>query len=204
MAAAAVADAEIDKPIENAAGGEWAIGPDDWSLDAEGAAKLEALRRELGDLALPPALQGVALQRFLRASKFDVAVAAARMRATKKWREENRVDSLLQRRPLRLQQLIKPLVPEEFFGFDKWGRPAYFAKVGHFRAGLLAQLVTEEQFLQYHLWGMEGACGPLRRVVCVRVRTLTSRVLAARAQSRCGAPRRSDASSARRACASPT
>lgn len=150
------------QPIGGGGGGPGAaeaeapIGPDAGvdTLDEERLRVFRAFRD-----ALPPDVAAACgdhtLLRFLRARDFSLGPATRMLLEDRAWRKEQRIDSLLTHPPARALETVRPLQPDAFFGFDRWGRPLYILQAGRVRGDEILKRVTMAEYLRTHLWGVE-------------------------------------------------
>lgn len=92
--------------------------------------------------------------RFLSARNWDLDAAEKQLREALKFREENKVDTVLERLAPQ-SSLVKDLVPHLYGSFDKLGRPIYIERTGKIDVARLMNLVTKENLMANHLWGQE-------------------------------------------------
>jgi hypothetical protein len=140
------------------------------SLNEQQVAAIAIMRRELADdlqqAAQYPELVGDRrLLRFLRGHKFDIAMACKMMRTMFAWRRENNIDEI------RDKIADGQMTPEQFpcyekiipcypFMFsmehkDKAGHPLNYERTGRIRPRALMQVVTQEEFIHFHVHMME-------------------------------------------------
>lgn len=104
------------------------------------------------------------LLRFLRGHKFDMATACQMYKNMLQWRQEQNIDAI------REEIISKNLEPKDFphhgrvvrflplhqhHGYDLEGRPVQIKLVGRIDTKKLLSSFQEEEFLRYHIYGME-------------------------------------------------
>jgi len=96
------------------------------------------------------------LFRFSRVSGFDVKKTVHAFLNYIQWRADNKVDTILSSSVPKID-IIQKLVPYRYSGFDKSGRPLYIEKTGKLQVEAVSdtRVITPEEFLASHIWGME-------------------------------------------------
>ncbi|KAH9376658.1 hypothetical protein HPB48_005869 [Haemaphysalis longicornis] len=89
------------------------------------------------------------LLRWLRARDFDVAKAEDLLRKNLRWREENQVDTLVER--YECHPVLKKYFPGGIFNHDREGSPVYIVPIGN---GML-QCLPKEQLVRHVVCIME-------------------------------------------------
>lgn len=122
------------------------------NISPEHKAALKGMKDILGNQAADP---DNILIKYLIAAYFDSAKGAQSYLDYRKWRTEYKVEALLQGAPP-FDDLARKLIPHGYIGNDKEGRPVYYEKTGKIRVNELLQLLSAEDFIKSHVYGMES------------------------------------------------
>jgi hypothetical protein len=120
--------------------------------------KLESLRIKLQDVKLTSRYDDITLVRFLRARNWKVKKAENMIREDLKWREENKVDFILQNWPNnKYYEKIMNYWPCVTHGRDKEGKiTIHWERIGQVDPKSLLSSVPSEDLIMFHLWIMES------------------------------------------------
>ncbi|OJJ99229.1 hypothetical protein ASPACDRAFT_61028 [Aspergillus aculeatus ATCC 16872] len=130
-------------------------------------AKVEQLRSELEQLGYTERLDTLTLLRFLRARKFDVALAKAMFIDSEKWRKEFGTDDLVRTFDYTEKPQVFEYYPQYYHKTDKDGRPVYIEKLGKIDLTALNKITTEDRMLQNLVTEYEKLADP-RLPACSR------------------------------------
>ncbi|PYH80025.1 putative phosphatidylinositol transporter [Aspergillus uvarum CBS 121591] len=130
-------------------------------------AKVEQLRSELEQLGYSERLDTLTLLRFLRARKFDVALAKAMFIDSEKWRKEFGTDDLVRTFDYTEKSKVFEYYPQYYHKTDKDGRPVYIEKLGKIDLTALNKITTEDRMLQNLVTEYEKLADP-RLPACSR------------------------------------
>lgn len=126
--------------------GEWGV------TLAEEKVLLEQLREEiLLDAQLGPEWDDVALRRYLRARKHDIAKAKEMVLKTLEWRAEVGADSIFEDFEFHEKEQFHKHYPEGFYNVDKEGRPVYVQQPGNIDTNELWKFTTLDRSIKYHI-----------------------------------------------------
>lgn len=95
-----------------------------------------------------------AVERFLWARDLNVGNALAMWRETVRWRESQKLDTLLDK-PYPEAQKVKAVFPGRYHGFDKLGRLLYIEDTGSLDLPALMAVADIDSMMTYHLSTME-------------------------------------------------
>lgn len=93
------------------------------------------------------------LLRWLRARDFDVAKAEDLLRKNLRWREENQVDTLVER--YECHPVLKKYFPGGIFNHDREGSPVYIVPIGNGDFKGMLQCLPKEQLVRHVVCIME-------------------------------------------------
>lgn len=124
------------------------------NLTPEHRELLKGMRAILEKEAIPNLESDRILIKFLITAGFNVEKGAKAYSDYRKWRIESKIDNVLQGPPPLIEVMPK-LIPYAYHGFDKAGRPMYIEKTGKIRVNEMLQLVTAEDVVRSHVYGME-------------------------------------------------
>ncbi|XP_065302674.1 SEC14-like protein 2 isoform X1 [Dermacentor albipictus] len=93
------------------------------------------------------------LLRWLRARDFDVTKAEELLRKNLRWREENKVDTLIER--YECHPVLKKYFPGGIFNHDRDGCPVYIVPVGHGDFRGMLQCLSKEDLVRHMIYTME-------------------------------------------------
>lgn len=125
------------------------------SLTDEQQAKLKEFRELLSGAGYIDRLDDASLLRFLRARKFDVALAKAMFEDCEKWRKEFGTNTLLEDFHYQEKPLVAKLYPQYYHKTDKDGRPVYFEELGKVYLPEMLKLTTQDRMLRNLVWEYE-------------------------------------------------
>ncbi|CAD7701982.1 unnamed protein product [Ostreobium quekettii] len=129
-------------------------GPDDWGKLPEEQDKLVQQLRE--SLEARNAFDeekhdyGMLL-RFLRARDYDISRATRMMLDHLQWRQENRVDQILDEFNFTEREEFLSTYPQGYHKTDKQGHPVYIQHLGNINLTRIREVTTEERMLKYHI-----------------------------------------------------
>lgn len=117
---------------------------------------LEQLREELVAAGYVERLDDSTLLRFLRARKFDTALAKEMFEACEKWRKEFGTDTILEDFHYDEKPLVAKYYPQYYHKTDKDGRPVYFEELGAVNLTEMYKITTQERMLKNLVWEYEA------------------------------------------------
>lgn len=120
----------------------------------EGA--LKQLRSELEAAGFKERLDDSTLLRFLRARKFDVALAKEMFENCEKWRKEYGTNTIMQDFHYDEKPLVAKYYPQYYHKTDKDGRPVYFEELGAVNLTEMEKITTQERMLKNLVWEYES------------------------------------------------
>jgi hypothetical protein len=88
-------------------------------------------------------LEDHTLMRFLRARAMDVPVATEMYLASQHWRRMNGIDNVSTRAAPSNFALLQQVVPQEWHGVDRQGRPVLIQKIGQMHLDIFTKWDTE-------------------------------------------------------------
>ncbi|KAL4958209.1 putative phosphatidylinositol transporter [Aspergillus filifer] len=130
-------------------------------------AKVEQLRSELEAEGYKERLDTLTLLRFLRARKFDVALAKAMFVDSEKWRKEFGTDDLARTFEYTEKAEVFKYYPQYYHKTDKDGRPVYIEKLGSIDLTALQKITTDDRMLKNLVTEYEKLADP-RLPACSR------------------------------------
>ncbi|CAA0835895.1 Phosphatidylinositol/phosphatidylcholine transfer protein SFH11 [Striga hermonthica] len=95
------------------------------------------------------------LLRFLRMRNFDFTKAKYAFLQHIKWREEFRVDSILNEFKYEEHEDVKKCYPHGFHGVDRHGRPVYIERIGMVDLDKFLHVTTIDRFVKHHVYEQE-------------------------------------------------
>lgn len=127
--------------------------------DAEEEDAVDAFRQVLIAKDLLPAAHDDyhTMLRFLKARKFDLDRTVQMWKEMLNWRNEYRVDYILQEFVFDEYEDVQHYYPHGYHGVDKEGRPVYIERLGKVEPSKLMSVTTVDRFLKYHVQGFEKA-----------------------------------------------
>ncbi|PWY87881.1 hypothetical protein BO94DRAFT_57391 [Aspergillus sclerotioniger CBS 115572] len=129
--------------------------------------KVQQLRSELEQLGYTERLDTLTLLRFLRARKFDVALAKTMFVDTEKWRKDFNTDELVRTFEYNEKAQVFQYYPQYYHKTDKDGRPVYIEKLGKIDLNAMYKITTAERMLQNLVTEYEKLADP-RLPACSR------------------------------------
>ncbi|KIK70320.1 hypothetical protein GYMLUDRAFT_32319, partial [Collybiopsis luxurians FD-317 M1] len=93
-------------------------------------------------------MSDAALLRFLRARKFDIALAKAMWLANEKWRKEFGVDEIVKSFDYNEKAQVDKYYPQFYHKVDKDGRPIYIERLGFLDINALYSITTPDRQLK--------------------------------------------------------
>ncbi|KAI5816607.1 putative phosphatidylinositol transporter [Pyronema omphalodes] len=125
------------------------------------------LRKELEADGFTERLDTLTLLRFLRARKFDVALAKKMYTDCEAWRKEFKVDDLVRDFTFVEKPQVFEYYPQYYHKIDKDGRPVYIEKLGKINLNTIKTITTEERLIQNLVVEYERLANP-RLPACSR------------------------------------
>ncbi|OBT71315.1 hypothetical protein VF21_09120 [Pseudogymnoascus sp. 05NY08] len=117
-------------------------------LTPEQEAQVHQLRMSLEQKGFTERLDTLTLLRFLRARKFDVALAEVMFVNSEGWRKEINLDDLVQNFEYTEKAQIFEYYPQYYHKTDKDGRPVYIEQLGKCDLTAMNRITTQERMLQ--------------------------------------------------------
>eukprot|EP00210_Caulerpa_lentillifera_P000964 g931.t2 len=126
---------------------------DDWGLSvAEQDAKVEELRAILvARGAWRDSYDIYTLLRFLRAREYEVDKALSMFLDHIQWRQENRVDHILDEFEFKEREEFLSIYPQGYHKTDKEGHPVYIQHLGRVDMSKIREITSEERMMKYHI-----------------------------------------------------
>ncbi|KAF9259914.1 hypothetical protein L218DRAFT_963167 [Marasmius fiardii PR-910] len=118
---------------------------------------LEKLKKELKEEGhfVEERMNDATLLRFLRARKFDVALAKAMLLDCEKWRKEFGVDEINKDFDFKEKEEVDKYYPQFYHKMDKEGRPMYIERLGKLDIKALYAITSQERQLKRLVWEYE-------------------------------------------------
>lgn len=91
------------------------------------------------------------LLRFLRAREYDIDRATTMFLDMLQWRQENRVDFILQEFEFTEREEFLAIYPQGYHKTDKQGHPVYIQHMGRINLTKLYEVSTDERMMKYHI-----------------------------------------------------
>jgi hypothetical protein len=112
---------------------------------------LDQLKKQLQDEGkfVPERMTDQLLLRFLRARKFDVALAKKMLLEYEQWRIDYGVDEIVKNFDYKEQEEVDRYYPQYYHKTDKDGRPIYIERLGKLDIKALYACTTQERQLQH-------------------------------------------------------
>ncbi|CAB4256882.1 similar to Saccharomyces cerevisiae YMR079W SEC14 Phosphatidylinositol/phosphatidylcholine transfer protein [Maudiozyma barnettii] len=126
------------------------------NLEPEQKTALEEFRKALEDAGFDERLDDATLLRFLRARKFDIALAKEMFENCEKWRKEYGTNTILTDFHYDEKPLVAKFYPQYYHKTDKDGRPCYFEELGAVNLPEMIKITTEERMLKNLVWEYES------------------------------------------------
>ncbi|KAG0654463.1 cytosolic factor, phosphatidylinositol/phosphatidylcholine transfer protein [Maudiozyma exigua] len=126
------------------------------NLDETQKSALEEFRKILEDAGFEERLDDSTLLRFLRARKFDIALAKEMFENCEKWRKEYGTNTILEDFHYDEKPLVAKFYPQYYHKTDKDGRPCYFEELGAVNLPEMTKITTEERMLKNLVWEYES------------------------------------------------
>ena len=117
---------------------------------------IDQLRAELKELGYKDRLDTASMLRFLRARKFDVALAKEMFINCEKWREDFGVNTILDDFHYNEKKQVAQYYPQYYHKTDKDGRPIYVEQLGAVKIQEMYQITTQERMLKNLVWEYES------------------------------------------------
>lgn len=127
---------------------------DDWGKSLEEQDELVHRLREILQLKnsfYPEKHDFAMLLRFLRARDYDVDRAATMFLDMLQWRQEARVDHILDEFTFTEREEFLSIFPQGYHKTDKQGHPVYIQHLGRVDLTRIREVTTEERMLKYHV-----------------------------------------------------
>ncbi|KAF5356662.1 hypothetical protein D9757_013142 [Collybiopsis confluens] len=118
---------------------------------------LEKFKKELQDegVFVEERMDDATLLRFLRARKFDVALAKTMIIECEKWRKEFGVDDIVNTFDFTEKVEVDKYYPQFYHKMDKDGRPIYIEQLSKFDYKALYACTTQDRLLKHLVWEYE-------------------------------------------------
>lgn len=128
-------------------------GLDDWGKNAaEQDEAVENLRQALAKRgAWDGKLDFPTLLRFLRARDYDLERALTMMLDHLQWRQEERVDHILEEFTFTEREEFLSVYPQGYHQTDKMGNPIYIQHIGQVDLARIREVTTEDRMTKYHI-----------------------------------------------------
>ena len=114
------------------------------------------MREELSTEGYTERLDDSTLLRFLRARKFDVALAKEMFAECEKWRKDYGTDTILKDFKYEEKPLVAKFYPQYYHKVDIEGRPVYFEELGAVNLTEMYKITTQERMLKNLVWEYES------------------------------------------------
>ncbi|KAG9237845.1 putative Sec14 cytosolic factor [Amylocarpus encephaloides] len=111
-------------------------------------AQVHQLRMKLESLGCTERLDTLSLLRFLRARKFDVALAEKMFVESEQWRKDFGLDDLVRNFDYKEKPQVFEYYPQYYHKTDKDGRPVYIEQLGNIDLAAMYKITTSERMLQ--------------------------------------------------------
>ncbi|KAK8785100.1 hypothetical protein V5799_008535 [Amblyomma americanum] len=122
------------------------------AADAEEARALEQLKAALQDV-WQEQFTDAYLLRWLRARDLDVAKAGDLLRKNLLWREENKIDTIIER--YEWHPILKQYFPGGIFNHDRDGSPVYYIPIGNGDFKGMLQCLSKEEMVMHVVYMLE-------------------------------------------------
>jgi len=129
--------------------------------------KIAQLRAELEAEDCMDRLDTLTMLRFLRARKFDVALAKQMFLDCEKWRKDFKVDHIVKDFVYVEKPKVFEYYPQYYHKIDKDGRPVYIEQLGNIDLNAMYKITTEERMVQNLVLEYERLADP-RLPACSR------------------------------------
>jgi len=129
--------------------------------------KVEQLRVELEAESCTERLDTLTMLRFLRARKFDVALAKQMLLDCETWRKDFKVDHIIKDFVYVEKPKVFEFYPQYYHKIDKDGRPVYIEQLGKIDLNAMYKITTEERMVQNLVLEYERLADP-RLPACSR------------------------------------
>ncbi|KIK60005.1 hypothetical protein GYMLUDRAFT_44015 [Collybiopsis luxurians FD-317 M1] len=118
---------------------------------------LDKFKKELQEegVFVEERMDDATLLRFLRARKFDVALAKAMIIDCEKWRKEFGVDDIVKNFDFPEKEEVDKYYPQFYHKMDKDGRPIYIEQLGKLDFKALYACTTQDRLLKCLVWEYE-------------------------------------------------
>lgn len=125
-------------------------------LNKEQEQKLETLRLYLEAKGFTLRLDDSTLLRFLRARKFDVALAQKMFEEHEEWRKEFGVATIFEDFHYDEKPIVAKFYPQYYHKTDKDGRPVYIEELGAVNLTEMYKITTQDRMLKNLVWEYES------------------------------------------------
>ncbi|THV00550.1 hypothetical protein K435DRAFT_656941 [Dendrothele bispora CBS 962.96] len=127
------------------------------NLSAEQQKALDTFKNELKQQGafVEERMDDALLLRFLRARKFDVALAKTMLLSAEQWRKDFGVEEIVKSFDYKEKAEVDKYYPQFYHKTDKDGRPIYIERFGQLDINKLYQCTTQERQLQRLVWEYE-------------------------------------------------
>lgn len=125
-------------------------------LTSEQTDALTELKKQLTEAGYEKRLDEATLLRFLRARKFDVALAKKMFEECEKWRKDNGVDTILQDFHYTEKKTVASYYPQYYHKTDKDGRPVYIEELGSVNITEMYKITNQERMIKNLIWEYES------------------------------------------------
>ncbi|CAK9435306.1 uncharacterized protein LODBEIA_P57290 [Lodderomyces beijingensis] len=114
------------------------------------------MRKDLVELGYAQRLDDASLLRFLRARKFDLALAKEMFIECEKWRDEFGTNTIMKDFKYEEKPIVAKMYPTYYHKTDKDGRPVYYEELGKVDLNKMLKITTQERMLKNLVWEYEA------------------------------------------------